>query len=175
MDEWQKFRSHKQYESIVASEGSNNTLQDNDLFIESLTGFILKGSNIHRSIDNKTYERIGKVVECKGFLEKCIVIDGYFKLMISKEFSFDSNKIISWEWEDYKYTINQKMEYSLLGNNLNVVEIIAVCKTCNFKLARFYYAERLGLIEFVLYSDTFILGYRLSDHVGFFSKPGRLG
>ena len=170
-DEWFAKRSNEQLDSILASPEMEKDQMSTEISLGSNSGYMIEKGKIFSFVDGVQYGQVGETSDCLGLKGKCLKIEGILKFFVPENVSFDQSS--GWVWEEYSFTAVVKNEYRMLGEELEVLEIVARCKSCNFKVVWSEYEKNRGLIGFKLRSDTSWLNYTLSDRVGLF-VPSKL-
>lgn len=133
-----------------------------------VSGFSINDDSVFYISGSKKYEKIGSVKACNGLQGKCLVLNGMLKIFIPANFKNDTSS--SWKWKDYYYSVNSRRKITLLGQALDITEIIAFCETCAFKVVRLDYDTSRGIVNIKLQSESAWITYMLSDSVGFLAN-----
>ena len=147
-------------------EGDNNI--GTDLLEDYFVGYSIYNDVIYKLIGNQKYGEVGKVNDCNGYGGKCLVIDGFISIFIPR--GIGDGKVLSWEWDGYRYKSAITRNYSLVGVDLNVIEVSGSCDSCYFRDVWFSLDLSYGVVSFTLKSESSLLAFTLGSSRGFLSK-----
>jgi hypothetical protein len=159
-----------QGEGIVTEQDkwSENKKLGNDLLKDYSIGYSIDGNFVYRIIGGEKYGVVGSVKKCDGYGGECLVIDNLISIFIPNDIS--NGKVLNWEWGEYKYESSITRKHSILGVDLDIIEIFGVCDSCHFRNVWLSLDLSYGLVSFTLKSEIGFLGYTLSGRHGFLSK-----
>ncbi|CAI8154106.1 MAG: Uncharacterised protein [Pseudidiomarina mangrovi] len=132
------------------------------------TDLVILNQNIRLDFPDNIEAKVGSAIDCEGFVRKCFVLYGSFKLAVGNDFSFEKQS--KWQWQDYAYTATVKRELSIMGRPIEAVEVFGKSIGDNPFFITFFISPEIGVFYLKLDTGGAVYTYILDSEKGLWAK-----